>query len=241
MPTQRHFANSDHAELVDVAKGLVIGTEVRNIFGYQVSGDTTLRACWEFANTSYVYPADQIVMTVVSADAADNGKVLLIKGLDRNYNQIQETVVINGGGNIPTTKEYFRINDLVLLTGVTNAGLISVQDAGLSINYAGIRPGDTRNQASIFTVPKDYDFFLFRLDAFSSDTTAAKSAIFRNFSQTKAGQQFNTARTTFLGNMNIQRRLPFRYEECTDIQFQLATRQGAHELSVFGEGVLYRR
>lgn len=241
MPTQRHFANSDHAELVDLAKGLVIGTEVRNIFGYQTAGDSTLRACWEFSNTSYAYPADQIIMTIVSADVADNGKVLLIKGLDRNYEQIQETVVINGGGNIPTVKEYFRINDLVLLTGVTNAGLISVQDAGLSINYAGIRPGDTRNQASIYTVPKGYDFFLFRIDAFSSDTTAGKPAVFRNFTRTKAGQEFNTARTTFLSNMNIQRRLPFRIEECTDIQFQLATQQGSHELSVFGEGVLMIR
>ena len=40
--------------------------------------------------------------------------------------------------------------------------------------------------------------------------------------------------------MNIQRRFPFKYTEKTDIQFQLATRQGSHEISVFGEGLLLR-
>jgi len=38
--------------------------------------------------------------------------------------------------------------------------------------------------------------------------------------------------------MNIQRRIPFKYNEKTDIQFQCATNSGSHELSVFGEGIL---
>ena len=38
--------------------------------------------------------------------------------------------------------------------------------------------------------------------------------------------------------MNIQRRLPFKYSEKTDIQFQLQTASGTHEMNVFGEGYL---
>ncbi len=38
--------------------------------------------------------------------------------------------------------------------------------------------------------------------------------------------------------MNIQRRLPFKYEGTTDIQFQLRTKSGTHEMNVFAEGVL---
>jgi hypothetical protein len=38
--------------------------------------------------------------------------------------------------------------------------------------------------------------------------------------------------------MNIQRRLPFKYNEKTDIQFQLRTGSGTHEMNVFGEGIL---
>jgi len=33
--------------------------------------------------------------------------------------------------------------------------------------------------------------------------------------------------------------IPFVYAEKTDIQFQLSTVQGSHEMGVFGEGVLH--
>jgi len=38
--------------------------------------------------------------------------------------------------------------------------------------------------------------------------------------------------------MNVQRRIPFKYSEKTDIQFQLRTNSGTHEMNVFGEGIL---
>jgi hypothetical protein len=238
MAISRHFANTTFAETVDIAYGRIQDTEVRNIFGYQESGDTTLRAAWEFSNTNYVFPTSAITMTITSANAGDNGKLLKIIGLDSNYDVITDIVTINGGGDVTTNITFFRINDVILITGTTNVGLITIQNAGKTIKYAGIRAGDGRNQASIFTVPRRKKFFLYRIDAFSSDTTADKPAIFRNFSQTTTGQQYNTARTTFIGNMNIQRRLPFKYDEKTDIQFQLATRTGSHELAVFCEGII---
>jgi len=227
-----------HEQDIQVSRGLVRGAEVRNIFGYQQSGDTTLRALWEFANTNYVYPGSAITMTVTSANASDDGKSLLIKGLDANYVQITDTVTINGGGDINTNIPFFRINDIILTSGTTNIGLITVQNTGKTIKYGGIRAGDGRNQASIFTVPADKCFFLYRIDAFSNDSTAAKPAVFRNFSINVSGQQYNTARTSFENNMNIQRRFPFKYDEKTDIQFQLSTQSGSHELGCFAEGVL---
>ena len=241
MAISRHFANTTFAETVDIAYGRVQDTEVRNIFGYQTSGDTTLRAAWEFANTNYVFPTSAITMTVTSANAGDDGKLLKIIGLDSSYNIISDIVTINGGGDINTAIPFFRINDIILITGQTNLGLITVQNTAKTVKYGGIRVGDGRNQASIFTVPAKKCFFLYRIDAFSSDSTSAKPAIFRNFTSLVSGQQYNTARTTFLGNMNIQRRLPFKYDEKTDIQFQLGTLQGSHELAVFGEGIITKR
>ena len=225
---------------LNIARNLVKETEVRNIFGYQTAGDTTLRALWEFANTSYVYPPSAIQMTVTAADVGDDGKNLLIKGLDANYDEITETVTLVGAGDVVTTTSFLRINDVILLTGTLNIGLITVQNAAKTIKYGGIRAGDGRNQASIFTVPAGHCFYLYRIDAFSSDSTAAKPAVFRNLSINSSGQIYNTARTTFFNNMNILRQLPFKYSEKTDIQSQVATDQGSHELSVFGEGVLIK-
>lgn len=240
MPKNRYFSNTEWAESVDIAKGVVLDATTRNIFGYQTTGDTTLRAAWEFANTDYVFPTTAQVMTVTTAAAGDGGKLLKIVGLDSNYNEISEVVTLAAAGDVNTTNEFFRINDIILISGVTNVGLITVQNTGKTIKYGGIRTGDGRNQASVYSVPQGFSFYLYRLDAFSSDTTAGKPAIFKNFTKLKNGQEYNTARTTFLGNMNIQRRMPFRYQQCSDIQLQLATQQGSHELSVFGEGILVK-
>ena len=40
--------------------------------------------------------------------------------------------------------------------------------------------------------------------------------------------------------MNIQRRLPFKYTEKTDIQLQMATFGDTHPVSIFGEGIVIK-
>ena len=222
---------------IQTARGLIRGASVRNIFGYNTALTTTFRPAWDFASV-YVYPVSAITMTVTSASSSDNGKTLLIQGLDANYAEISDTVTINGGGDINTNIPFFRINDVILTSGITNVGLITIQNTGKTVKYAGIRANDGRNQASIYTVPAGKEFYLKRIDAFSNDSTAIKPMTFRNFTQNGNGQQYNVARTTFFGNMNILRQLPFKYSEKTDIQFQLKTFVGSHQGSVFAEGYL---
>jgi len=219
-----------------VAEGRVSGAEVRNIFGWQASVTTSFIPLWENA-TAYTYPGSALTMTVNSASASDDGGTVLIKGLDANYAEITETVTCNNATPPTTTAGFFRINDAIFTksSGV-NAGDITITNTGTT--YAQIDAGIGRNQASIFTVPAGKSFYLYRIDAFSNDSTASKPGIFRNYVQYSTGAVYIVARTTFLSNMNIQRRIPFKYSEKQDIQFQLRTGTGTHEMNVFGEGVL---
>lgn len=222
---------------LDVARGKARGASVRNIFGYNTGGTTDLRAVWD-KSAAYAYPASAVTMTVTNDDSADDGGTVLIKGLDANYAEVSETVTTNNATPPTTTQTFLRINDVIYSKTGANAGIIDVSNGG--VDYARIRAGDGRNQASIYTVPAGCEFYLYRIDAFSSDGTAAKPFIFRNFTRLSTGAEYNTARTTALGNMSIQRRLPFKYSEKTDIQFQMSTSSGTHELAVFGEGILIR-
>jgi hypothetical protein len=222
---------------LDVARGKARGASVRNIFGYNTAGTTSLRAVWD-KSADYAYPASAVTMTVTNDDAADDGGTVLIKGLDANYAEVSETVTTNNATPPTTTQTFLRINDVIYSNTGANAGIIDVSNGG--VDYARIRAGDGRNQASIYTVPAGCEFYLYRIDAFSSDGTAAKPFIFRNYTRLSTGSEYNTARTTALGNMSIQRRLPFRYTEKTDIQLQMATNSGTHELSVFGEGIVIK-
>lgn len=213
----------------------------RNIFGYQTTADTTLRAMWYRANTNYVFPSAAQTMQVRSSSGSDTMD-LLIQGLDSNYNEISETVTLTGTSVVTTTKSFLRLNDAIILSG-SNAGTIDIGDdlAGTPTYYKGIRPGDGRCQDSFFTVPKDHSFLLYRIDAFSNDSTAAKPALFRNQVTNSNGRELNVARTGFFNQMQILRTIPFKYSEKTDIQLQGATQQGSHEIGIFGEGVLVKQ
>lgn len=215
-----------------IAKGESNYLSVRNIFGYQENVTTNFIPAWEYA-TAYTYPTSAVTMDVASTDAAnDNGYTARIIGLDANYDIISEDVTIPA----TTTKAFFRINDVIYFNTDGNQGLITVSNGGTV--YAAIRIGDGRNQASIYTVPAGHCFYLYRIDAFSNDSTSPKTGVFKNFTRDRNGVTFNVARTTFQNQMNIQRRLPFKYDATTDIQFQLRTKSGIHEMNVFGEGVL---
>ena len=219
-----------------VSEGVVSGSSIRNIFGWQGSVTTSFIPLWENA-TSYTYPASALTMTVTSASATDDGGTVTIIGLDASYNVISETVTANNGTAPTTTLGFFRINDVIFFKSTgANAGDITIANGGTT--YAKILTGVGRNQASIFTVPANKSFYLYRIDAFSNDTSSIKPALFQNYVQNFNGSVYIVARTTFAGNMNIQRRIPFKYNEKTDIQFQLRTGSGTHEINVFGEGIL---
>ena len=219
---------------LNVARGKVRGAKVVNIFGFNDSTTTNMRALWELANTTdYVFPASALNMTVTS-DAADDGKTMLIVGLDANYEEIQELVTLNNATPPVTTLAFLRINNVVMISA-TNTDNVSVTNGG--VTYARINATLGTNQASIYTVPAGCEFYLYRIDAFMNDASAAKPGLFRNRVSFPNGRILRVADTPYLNQMNIKRDFPFRYEEKTDIQLQVRTLSGTTYAGVFGEGI----
>ena len=231
---------------LDVARGKARGASVRNIFGQNDAQTTTFRAVWELSNTTdYVFPSTAQIMRVASDDATDAGVQILIKGLDADYLEISEVVTLTAT-TVDTTKQFLRINDVVTVgtQNLVTTSTVTVKDTGLTTTFAQIDPGHGRNQASIYTVPANCEFYLYRLDGFSADDSnppQEKAARFRNVVTLNPSKIIlRVATTEFFNQMNIQRRFPFKYSAKTDIQLQMATFGGTHPVSIFGEGVLVK-
>ncbi len=223
---------------LNVSRGLVKDAEVVNIFGFNANVGTSFIPLWE-NNASYTYPTSNLVMSAVSSNTSDVGVVYLIQGLDSNFDKVQTTFTVNGTSPVTIDKSFFRINNVVAING-NEVGQILISSNGTT--YAQIAPGTGKNQASIFTVPKGYEFFLYRIDAFSATALSNKYCVFRNFaSNTLANTFLNVAETTFVNNMNIMRRFPFKYNEKTDIQFQAKSSSQTNEVGIFSEGVLIKK
>ena len=230
---------------LDVSRGKARGAEVRNIFGQNDAQTTTFRAVWELSNTTdYVFPSTAQIMRVASDDATDAGVQILIKGLDADYLEISEVVTLTAT-TVDTTQQFFRVNDVVTVgtQNLVTTSTVTVKDTGLTTTFAQINPGHGRNQASIYTVPANCEFYLYRLDGFSADDSnppQEKAAKFRNVVTLESGIILRVATTEFFNQMNIQRRFPFKYSAKTDIQLQMATFGGTHPVSIFGEGILIK-
>jgi hypothetical protein len=215
-----------------IAKGESNDYSARNIFGYNSTVGTSYIPLWE-NNTVYTYPTQPLTMTVTS-NVVDNGVQVRIIGLDGDYNVITEVVTL--AVSVATTQQFFRINDVVTISG-NAANDITVSNGG--ITYAKVRGGDGKNQASIYTVPAGHSLYLVRIDAFCA--TAAQNnrqIFFRNLACLPNGVKLRVAETSFLEIMHIQRQVPFRYNEKTDIEFQLRGSAGEQFVSVFGEAIL---
>jgi hypothetical protein len=223
-------------EFLNIARGTVRGSSVVNIFGYGVSIGATFIPAWEQSG-GYTYPTSNLVMGFVSADASDTDITIKIEGLDSDYNQISEVVDMDGTNEVFTDNGYFRINNIVTLTGNAN-GDITVANTGTT--YGFVNAGEGKNQASIFTVPAGHSFYLYRINAFASNATSGTAAVFRNFvNGGGTNTSFRVGQTVFQNDLEIQRRAPFKYGEKSDIQLQIRKLNGPNIIGgLFGEGIL---
>ena len=155
---------------LQVGRGMITGHQPVQIFGYSTAvGSTALGPLWEGLTASggtYTYPsAAGVVVLLSGSGATDAGLIIQVQGLDANYGLLSESVTLNASGTATTTNSFFRINSLFITNG-TNAGAITAKIA--TVLYAQINAGVGQSQASIYTVPSGYSFYLNYIQANAS-------------------------------------------------------------------------
>ena len=236
--TQRYLEH----EGIAIAEGRVLNTSIRNIFGVQpTTPDSDFVPLWENA-TVYTYPTVAVQLDVQTA-AADTATIKII-GLDADYNDISEVVVLNGliVTDQTTNSEFLRVNDVITIAGNCTGNVTIVQTSTSDV-VAKMLAGTGRNQASIYTVPAGCEFHLTRLNGFTAETGTnpnERTAFFRNFVQLPSGVILRVAELAFHNTFNIYRTNPFKYSEKTDIQLQMKASSGSQECAIFGEGILIK-
>lgn len=232
---------------LQVARGQIAWHYPVNIFGYQPVMTTALHAVWDVA-ADYVYPVTAQNMLLYSSSASDVNIAVVVSGLDANFNAISETITLtNGTTGVQTVKQYYRIQSIVNADGVPAVGTITLSDVGKTNTYArialaasGISNG--RSQMSIYTVPAGYTFYLYRVDAYSSQGGSGNNFAYYRVQQYNniTGQRFEVLSAPFSNNYNAARIIPFPYTEKIDIQWQAAVATGTGPIGVVVEGILIK-
>jgi hypothetical protein len=182
-------------------------------------------------------------MTLVSTSASDDTRAtILINGLNSNWDQISETIALNGTSNVTTVNSYLRINNMIMTsTGTgqtTNVGTITAKNGG--ITYSVISIGVGRSQAAVYTVPNGYTMYLISINAFNGDAAAGNAINYQVKSTNNA--QTNPVTLTVLQTAwdqryQVIRENVFPYTQKTDLRWQFSTASGTHSVGLILQGI----
>ena len=209
------------------------GLTTVNKFGFQGAIATTSIAVWDRA-IAYNYIPTATALKVTSGSTADTAagtgaQTVQLFGLDANYNQINETVSLNGQTIVLTTQTFLRVFRAIVLTagsGATNAGIIyaftGAEASGVPSTatqiYAQISVGEAQTLMAVYTVPTGFkalmtDIFV----AADSSQTITVHLVARPL-----GGIFNTKEKLLVkqGNTFVMHALPKVFDEKTDIELR---------------------
>ena len=222
---------------LQVSRGQIPGHSIRNLFGTNPAIGNSFVTPWE-NNTALPFLSAEQNLSLVSSSASDTAVSILVSGVDESYVQVSETVALNGLTAVTTTNKFFRINDLITVSG-NAVGDVTASYSGTV--YAKILATFGRNQAAVFTVPLGHSFYLGRIDAFTATANNdTKIMTFRNRVTFGDGRVFNVAQTNFTSRMDIARTLPFKVPAKATIEFQAKMSSQTADVGIFGDGFLIK-
>jgi hypothetical protein len=236
---------------LQVARGQVDGHET--LFKFGINGDvgTSVETVWAQGGT-YVYPASATVMKISSSSADDasggtGARTIAIFGLDANYNEISESVLLDGQTAVNTGNSYLRISRMYVTTagsGATAAGTIyagtgSVTSGVPATVYGMITLTANQTQMAFWTVPAGYTLYLMGVFFTSANSTANASTNFQLIQRPLGGvfRIQSSARTAGNGDFVLDLHTPLAFTEKTDIEIRAIASAGTSNVSAEFEGI----
>ena len=109
---------------------------------------------WDVDDTAYPWSAFATAgtLSIPAVNASDNGKSIVLVGLDNDYLELSEAVTVSSSTATTTTQSFKRIFRAYVTNGSdTNVGDIVVQKGGTTV--ATIKAGKAQTLMAIYTIP----------------------------------------------------------------------------------------
>jgi len=158
-------------------------------------------AIWNRA-ANYTFPSVASTMTLSSSSAGDTTQSVLISGLDSNYAEISEVLTLNGQTPVTSTKSFFRVNDMLVVTDSPVGNLYfgtGTVTAGVPANvYGFIFSGDNSMMCATYTVPAGHTLYILG-GSVNCSLQNQNKLISIKFNTTVAGVRYASATITSSG------------------------------------------
>jgi hypothetical protein len=169
--SQTQYGKNELFEL-QVARGQIQGHRNVTVFGFNGDVDTAQVSVWPLPSL-ITFPAAALQMTVSSTSASDTSagtgaRTVVVQGLDANYNEVTETVTMNGQTAVTMSASLLRVNyayvatagsgnsaagDIYIGTGTVTAGVPATTYDIIKFDYNNTTTGS-------YTVPASYTAYV---------------------------------------------------------------------------------
>jgi hypothetical protein len=207
---------------LNVSAGIM--TEMANVhkFGAVVSTSATYDTVWSEAGV-YEFPETAGTITVVSTSTQDKSvgtgaSSIVVQGLDSNYDEVQETILLNGTANVSGSVNFLRTHRAFVDYGNTNVGNITVS-IGSTVTCA-IAPDMGQSQVAFYTVPAGKSAFLKQFTATQNKNQENAVRMFQRQNEDSAVKPFRLVSELNLYGSNFIKpySYPVFFPEKTDIE-----------------------
>lgn len=168
LPVQGEF-------FIEVAKGNIDNHSLIRRYGKNSAIAATEEDIWTGGGLySYQTSAQSLEILSGSADDSSAGtgaQTVYVSGLDGNYAEVNETVIMDGTNTVNLSNSYLRVDEMYILTvgsGGTNAGDITLRVSGGGDTQALMVTGENEALSALYTVPSGKTGYLMGSQASSS-------------------------------------------------------------------------
>jgi hypothetical protein len=185
--SQTQYGKNELFEL-QVARGQIQGHRNVTVFGFNPDVDTSQVSVWPLPSL-ITFPAAALQMTVSSTSANDTAagtgaRTVVVQGVDANYNEVTETVTLNGQTAVTMSASLLRVNyayvatagsgdsaagDIYIGTGTVTAGVPATTYDIIKFDYNNTTTGS-------YTVPANYTAYVSQ-GLFSSGQTGGSNQV----------------------------------------------------------------
>lgn len=202
---------------LQVSRGQITGHYRLHKFGFNPLINNIEETIWD-AGGIYVYPTSAVKMTATSTDSAnDEGVQVTIQGLDADYNELSETVTLDGTGVAETNSFFLRVFRAFISGSQEPSGTINITNTGTT--YARITLGENQTLMAVWTVPAGFTAFLYQKDVTCYTDANDKFGTMRFLAREPGGVfRVREKYSVHTGHTELQYPTPLPIPEKTDIE-----------------------
>jgi len=225
---------------LQVARGDITGHTALFKYGYNPLIVNVEETVWD-AGGIYTYPTSAVKMTATSAGGADDEFVeITMFGLDADYNEVSEVLILNGTGVAESDTFFLRIYRAFVSGSQAPTGNVTITNS--STTYAQITLGENQTLMAVYTVPAGHTLYVTEgIATHGTDTSGAFMTV--RFLTRRTNGVFRTGVKVDIinGELIFPFTQPLKIEEKTDVEVRAkCSKNQNNAVSAIFQGVLIK-